>query len=76
MLRQNPKGGKPLARYGGIDWDETYAGFQYKLGYCQCSKKILVTADELAQIVNTFSYMSKKRYLVKGIARFLLRQLA
>lgn len=66
-----------MNKLGAIDWDATTAGFQYKLGYCQCGAKILATGEELAEIVEEFGSLStRKGRIIKRVAEFLLRQLA
>jgi len=65
-----------MTKLGAIDWDETYAGFQYKLGYCVCGKKILATSDELQEVVTSFGYLETRGNLTKRLVIHLLKKLA
>lgn len=76
MLRANPHGGRPIGKLGKIDWDSSYPGFQYKLGYCECGKKVLATPDELTEIVNTFEYLIERERVIKRLAIYLLKKLS
>lgn len=62
MLRANPRGGRPMAAIGSLDWDETYPNLQYKLGYCGCGKKILATPLELEELVGRFKGFKTRHY--------------
>jgi hypothetical protein len=76
MLRSNPLGGRPMKALGAVDWDETRRGFQHKLGYCTCGKKVLATTEELEEITTHFGYLVRKeRGLPRRIAIGLLNRL-
>lgn len=76
MLDQNPKGGHKF-RHGRIDYDSTYNGYQYKLGYCShCHRKVLATPGQLDDLVNAYSYLVVQDNAFKRVAQNLLKKLA
>ncbi len=60
---------------GSIDWDESKKGFQHKLGYCECGKKILATSEELDDIIAYYGTPGLKRRVTKSLAQFFIRRL-
>jgi len=65
-----------MTKLGGIDWDETMRGFQHRLGYCECGKKVLATTEELEEITERFGYLAQQRRgLPRRIAIKLLNRL-
>lgn len=75
LLKANPKGGAPMKRMGAVDYREDYPGFQYKIGYCRCGEKVLITPDERNELIERFTSRERtigsvaKHFAVKILRR-------
>jgi len=73
MLRANPLGGRPMSRLGAIEVDE--GSIKWKIGYCQCGKKILVDRGEMTELVDQFGYLVEHPAIRVKIADFFISKL-
>lgn len=69
MLNANPKGGRPMTRIGAVEVEDGL--IKYKIGYCACGGKILITRDDAERLLFELDHLKKETAFVPVKVRIL-----